>query len=504
DAVVTTGFTEEILASTFNIGLASDTENDTTPNEQWQSTSIPNFDLSPAIPCHSSPANDTDPPSKRGETPVGSDPKRFDSASVDDPISSSEPAQSMSATCPVPVIIVTPCASRTPLPSIHPPLPSSGQFLSPLACPRSPALSSIQPTVPNNDDVPPQANVVLTCPAPDVTISPTVVQAFDTETSTAVTVPQPSAIHVPSALDQDNSMSMPPDPVPFDQNMDFVSLAPVAELYPQSLYEASDIDMCQDTSPGPSYLPSYDPNPFDNSSNAPEMLWRDTPQGPNGDDPMDLDDPMTSGSDLYQQSHQTEPEMASADGWRHAEVFSEDVEMNEISAEPDIVHEVHLERCPPTPMTNSVILDDPVPFPWEEEEPSSLPNIAATSWSVDPSRPDFATALDAPVEDPVITQAQSLAAETPSYQTCPEAHKPGPQRQEMAEPTISLQPRATAIPIAPTPMVIPPLQPQLLMGDMLAFMQQISTVVNTLASLSLEAQAVATVQTTATQPVTRP
>ena len=208
-------------------------------------------------------------------------------------------------------------------------------------------------------------------------------------------------------------------------------------------------------------------------------------------DLMDLDDPLTSCNDLYGQSSQIDLEMAFADDWRYNEG---DVEMGgEILAEPEVVHEVHYEPCSPTPMT----LDDSVSFLWEEMG-SSLPNIAVYSseWSVNLSMPDIPTTLDALVDTSV---DHSLTVETSGYQTYPEVHKT--QHEEVVEP-ISLQARTTEIQSALASMAIPPLHPQLLMGDMSTFVQQISTIVNTLnslTSLELEAQTVAALQTTATQ-----
>lgn len=208
------------------------------------------------------------------------------------------------------------------------------------------------------------------------------------------------------------------------------------------------------------------------------------------DDSMDLDEPLTSCSDLYGQSYQIDLEMVFADDWRYNEG---DVEMgSEILAEPEVVHEVHYERCSPTPMT----LDDSASFLWEEKGPS-LPNIAVYSseWSVNLSIPDIPTTLDALVDTPV---DHSLTVETSGYQTYPEVHKT--QHEEVVEP-ISLQARTTEMNVMAS-MAIPPLHPQLLMGDMSTFVQQISTIVNTLnslTSLELEAQTVAAVQTTATQ-----
>ena len=70
------------------------------------------------------------------------------------------------------------------------------------------------------------------------------------------------------------------------------------------------------------------------------------------------------------------------------------------------------------------------------------------------------------------------------------------------EAPVDTLPRTTGIQNKPLPMTISPLHPQFLVGDMFAFVQEISAVVKTLdslTSLELEAQTVAAIRSTATQ-----
>jgi hypothetical protein len=234
------------------------------PKEREQSTSAsdPVFSKSP-------PANDIELSSKRGQITADFNSTNSDTLPVDDSSSSSEPT-SLSATLSIPVITITPCQSGTQSPPIH----TSPAFLSPFFRPRSPASPILPPAVLDNSNVPAPADIAC---APRIEVSTTVEsQAFDTVTPPAVTASQSSTTHVPSALYQDIPI--------FDDHLtwhSFVPLAPVAEVHAQFVYEPSDIDMCPETSPDPSYVPHYYPIAKNTSFNAPEMCaWEDMQQGP--------------------------------------------------------------------------------------------------------------------------------------------------------------------------------------------------------------------------------
>jgi hypothetical protein len=100
-----------------------------------------------------------------------------------------------------------------------------------------------------------------------------------------------------------------------------------------------------------------------------------------------------------------------------------------------------------------------------------------TLMDIEPSMTDVAATFEAPVDALPTTQTPSQAPTSPP-------------------------PRTTGIQNRPLPMTIPPLHPQLLVGDMFAFVQEISAAVKTLdslTSLELEAQTVAAIRSTATQ-----